>query len=265
VGDAEANRRVFDSVADSYVDVALKPAERAVLARLGADLKEFEMLDLGVGAGRTGYTFAPLVRRYVGLDYSPQMLKRAGKLLGERAGVELVLGNARDLPMAASSFDFVLFSFNGIDAVGHEDRLRILAEVHRVLKPDGRFLFSSHQLGTLPLPTKKARSERFKDSRAYELFARLRDVRYGRRIRAVNESLDLEAARRRGWTTVEGIGHDFQLTDYYVDPEYQVRQLREVGFEVISIYDTSGTEVGLPFRGKDPWLDYFCKPIGAGA
>jgi ubiquinone/menaquinone biosynthesis C-methylase UbiE len=257
----DANREVFDRVADTYVDLALMPAERAVLARLGDRLKEFEMLDLGVGAGRTGYTFAPLVRHYVGLDYSPRMLKRAGKLLGERTGVELVLGNARDLPMVSDSFDFALFSFNGIDAVGHEDRLRILAEVHRVLRPDGRFLFSSHQLGTLPLPTRKARSPRFQGSRAYELFARLRDIRYGRKIGAVNEALDLDAAKERGWVIVEGVGHNFQLDDYYVDPEFQVEQLREAGFEVVSVYDTAGAEVGLPFRGQDPWLDYYCRPL----
>ncbi|HEX3735788.1 MAG TPA: class I SAM-dependent methyltransferase [Solirubrobacterales bacterium] len=256
----EPNRRVFDSVADTYVDLALKPAEQAVMTRLGDRLKEFEMLDIGVGAGRTGYTFAPLVRRYVGLDYSPRMLARAERLLGGRAGVELVLGDARDLSSVQGPFDLVLFSFNGIDAVGNEDRLKILAEVHRALKPGGYFLFSTHSLGTLPLSTKKARSPRFEDNPAYELFARLRDIRYGRRIRKVNAGIDLGAARERGWAVVEGFGHNFQLDDYYVDPGYQVQQLREHGFEVAAVYDTEGHEVDLPFQGRDPWLDYLCRP-----
>jgi SAM-dependent methyltransferase len=261
---AEGNREVFDRVADSYVDLALMPAERTVLSRLGEQLGDFEMLDIGVGAGRTGYTFAPLVRRYVGLDYSPRMLARAEKLLGGRADVELVLGDARDLSSVRGPFDLVLFSFNGIDAVGNEDRLRILAEVRRVLKPGGWFLFSTHSLGTLPLPTKKARSPRFRGNPAYELFARLRDVRYGRRIRKVNARIDLDAARRRGWVVVEEFGHNFQLDDYYVDPGYQVEQLRELGFEVASVYDTEGHEVDLPFQGRDPWLDYLCQPLPAG-
>ena len=260
---SDSNREIFDRAADTYVDLALKPAERAVLERLGDRLGDFEMLDIGIGAGRTGHTFAPLVRRYVGLDYSPRMLARARVLHGERPGVELVLGDARDLSAVQGPFDFVLFSFNGIDAVGHEDRLKVLAEVRRVLKADGHFLFSSHSLGTLPLPTKKARSERYRGSLAYEAFARLRDIPYGRRIRAVNGSLDLEAARRRGWTIVEGIGHNFQLDDYYVDPEFQVGQLREAGLEVVAVYDTAGVEVELPFAGRDPWLDYFCRAAGA--
>ncbi len=260
----ETNRSVFDSVADTYVDLALKPAEQVVMTRLGERLKDFEMLDIGVGAGRTGYTFAPLVRRYVGLDYSPRMLKRAQKLLGDRPNIELVLGDARDLSLVTGPFDFVLFSFNGIDAVGHEDRLRILAEVRRALKPDGSFLFSTHSLGTLPLPTKKARSPRFQGNPAYEIFARLRDVRYGRRIRRVNARVDLDAARERGWVVVEGIGHNFRLDDYYVDPGHQVEQLRELGFDVVSVYDSEGREVDLPFRGRDPWLDYLCRPRPGG-
>jgi ubiquinone/menaquinone biosynthesis C-methylase UbiE len=264
-GSAVDNQRIFDSVADSYVDLALMPAERAALARFGPQLHEFEMLDLGVGAGRTGYTFAPLVHRYVGLDYSPRMLERARRLLGDDARVELILGDARDLSGVGGPFDLVLFSFNGIDAVGHEDRLRILAEVRRVLKPSGHFLFSSHSLGSLPLDAKKARSPRFRGSRAYELYAKLADIPYGRRIRRINRSLDLAAAHSRGWVVVPGRGHDFTLDDHYIDPTCQAEQLRDAGLELVCVYDVAGREVELPFSGRDPWLDYLCRPSAESA
>lgn len=257
---SEGNRDVFDREAASYVDLALMPAERRALKELAPRLPAVDVLDLGVGAGRTGYTFAAVARRYVGLDYAPSMLERARELLGDDDNVELLLGDARDLSKVEGEFDFVLFSFNGIDAVGHEDRLKVLAEVRRVLRPEGRFLFSSHQLGALPLPESKARSPRFAGSRLYAAYARLRDVRYGRRIRAVNASVDLEAARRRGWTIVEGIGHDFTVDDYYVDPEFQLAQLRDAGFEVEAVYDVAGRDVSLPYAGRDPWLDYLCRP-----
>ena len=257
---SDANREVFDREADTYVDLSLMPAEQRVLELLGDSLGDAEMLDLGIGTGRTGRTFAPLVRRYVGLDYSPRMLERARQRLGDLEGVELVLGDARDLSPIDGSFDFVLFSFNGIDAVGHEDRLRILSEVHRVLKPDGRFLFSTHSTGALPLDERKPRSPRYAGSRLYGLYARLRDIPYGRKIRSINRRLDLDEARRRGWVIVPERGHDVQVDDYYVDPEYQLRQLREAGLEVEAIYDGSGNAVELPHRGRDPWLDYLCRP-----
>lgn len=265
VSNTEANRRVFDSVADSYVDLlALTPAERAVMARLAGGLGEFEMLDLGVGAGRLGYTFAPLVRRYVGLDYSPRMLERARELLGEDDEVELTLGDARDLSHFVKPFDLIVFTFNGIDAAGHEDRLKILAEIRRALKPDGRFLFSSHSIGALPLTTKKMRSERFRGSRAYELYARLMDIPYGRKIRRINRTLNLTAARERGWVVVPHIGHNFQIDDYYVDSTYQVEQLRDAGLDLEAVYDISGHETQLPYSGDDRWLYYLCRPAAPG-
>jgi len=55
--------------------------------------------------------------------------------------------DARDLSaFADESFDFVLFSYNGLDCVGHADRLQVLAEVHRVVRPGGVFMFSSHNM-----------------------------------------------------------------------------------------------------------------------
>lgn len=259
----EVNQAVFDREADTYVDLSLKPAEQRVLTLLGERLAGMEMLDLGVGAGRTGYTFAPLVRRYVGLDYSPRMLERARKLIGDHESVELVLGDARDLSALEGEFDFVLFSYNGIDAVGHEDRLKVLAEVRRKLRPDGYFLFSAHSMGALPLETKKARSPRFSRFPPYEAYARLTDIRYGKQIRKINRSLDLDAARKRGWVIVPERGHNFQIDDYYVDPVYQAAQLGKAGLEVSVVYDVAGNEVELPYAGRDPWLDYLCRPAGA--
>ncbi|MBF0188289.1 MAG: methyltransferase domain-containing protein, partial [Magnetococcales bacterium] len=44
-----------------------------------------------------------------------------------------------------TSFDVVLFSFNGIDYIHpYSARLATLREIWRVLKPDGLFIFSTH-------------------------------------------------------------------------------------------------------------------------
>lgn len=260
---AESNRRVFDEVADTYTDLSLKPAEQRVLDLLGPRLGTMAMLDLGVGAGRTGYSFAPLVRRYVGVDFSPRMIERARQLLGGHENAELVLGDARDLGQIEGGFDFVLFSFNGIDSVGDEDRLRILAEVRRLIAPDGYFLFSSHSMGALPLSPSGYRSPRFASSRLaplYEAYARLRDIRHGRQVRRINRRLDLATGRERGWIVVPGRGHDFRIHDYYVDPGHQLEQLRQTGFALEAVLDQNGERVELPYGGRDPWLDYLCRP-----
>ncbi|MGE5408029.1 MAG: class I SAM-dependent methyltransferase, partial [Syntrophothermus sp.] len=247
----DKNQEQFDSLADEYVDLALMPAERRALAMLAPRLAELEMLDLGIGTGRTGYTFAPLVRRYVGIDYSQRMIDRARKLLGEGPGVELIRADARDLSSVEGRFDFVLFSFNGIDAASPDDRLRIIAEVRRLLRPGGWFQFSSHSLGALPLSIHPRRDGRPRGSRLRQLETLLADLRYARRIRRINARIDLAGARERGWVIVPERGH-FRIDDYYVDPGYQVRQLREAGFEVKAIIDPAGREVSLPVETDDP-------------
>jgi len=76
----------------------------------------------------------------------------------------------------------------------------------------------------------------------------------------VNAKLDLVAARERGWTMVAR-GHNFTIEDHYVDPEFQLAQLRECGLDAVAVLDTSGREIDLPFGGRDPWLDYLCRPL----
>jgi SAM-dependent methyltransferase len=259
----DANQAVFDRDADVYSDLDLMAPERTVMSLLRDRLHEFEMLDLGVGGGRTAYTFAALVQRYVGLDYSPRMIERARTLLGKDERVELVTGDARDLSPVHGPFDFVLFSFNGIDAVGHDDRLKILAEVRRVLKPDGRFFFSTHSLGALPLDTEKPRSRYWRRSRLYSVYLLAASIRYRRQAERVNKEIDVDSARERGWTVIRDVAHDFQLSVYYVDPVRQLEQLREAGLETVAVYDMEGHEVEARDAGRTSSLHYLCRPLQA--
>lgn len=257
----ESNQKVFDEDVEAFTKMAMFPAERAVLRRLAPRVNQLDMLDLGVGTGRTGWTYAPLVRRYVGVDYSPRMIEAARRRLGDEPNVELTVGDARDLSAIEGDFDFILFSFNAIDAVDPEGRLRILDQVRAKLRPDGLFQFSTHSLGTLPFDTDRPLSPRFAGNPAYRAYAMAAGLRYARRIQKINREIDLDAARARGWAVIPTMAHDFQIKDYYVDPEFQVNQLREHGFEVVATYDTEGREVTLPHASRDAWFDYLCAPI----
>ena len=54
-------------------------------------------LDLGMGAGRTAYTFAAVARSYIGVDYPPRKVARSRERLGESADATVLGGDARDL------------------------------------------------------------------------------------------------------------------------------------------------------------------------
>jgi ubiquinone/menaquinone biosynthesis C-methylase UbiE len=101
------------------------------------------VLDLGVGGGRTTAYLSRIASRYVGIDYSEAMVQACKKKFPHQ---DFCLADASDLSLFEDeSFDAVVFSFNGIDSViPDEKRLRCLRECWRVLRPEGVFIFSAH-------------------------------------------------------------------------------------------------------------------------
>lgn len=105
------------------------------------------LLDLGIGAGRTT-RFLRDRPIYIGLDIAQEMTAATFRDLRE---TRLVVASADMLPFADSSFDSVVFSFNGL---GYLDvRNRVYNEVYRVLVPGGAFLFSLHNARFITGPT----------------------------------------------------------------------------------------------------------------
>jgi len=101
------------------------------------------ILDLGVGGGRTTSYLSQLASYYVGVDYSEQMI---GVCRNKFPQVQFEVADAADLSRFENgSFDAVVFAFNGLDYLAPERRHQeCLQECHRLLKPGGVFIFSSH-------------------------------------------------------------------------------------------------------------------------
>ena len=105
----------------------LQPAEQMILDRLSSYLPTMKMLDIGVGAGRTTQYFCDRTAHYIGIDYSPEMIYACKQRFLETAKRQFQVCDARDMNCFADhQFDFVLFSFNGIDYVDHDDRQNIV-------------------------------------------------------------------------------------------------------------------------------------------
>jgi SAM-dependent methyltransferase len=102
------------------------------------------ILDLGCGAGRTTHALVRGGWKTIALDLSESMLRVAHHRFPD---VPLVLADAATLTFPSQVFDAVLFSFNGLDYIYPETaRDQCLAEVYRVLRPGGVFIFSSHNM-----------------------------------------------------------------------------------------------------------------------
>ena len=117
---------------DALLAGATRSPRRKSLASL-APHAPLEVLINGVGTG-LDLPHLPRQHRYVGLDLTAAMLRRAVR---REAGLRPVLGDAQRLPFADASFDAAVLHL--ILAVVPEPA-RCLAETARVVKPGGTIL-----------------------------------------------------------------------------------------------------------------------------
>ena len=121
-----------------HYDAEVAVMERHVPVAAGA-----RVLDLGTGYGRFGLWCAARGARVIGVDLNADMVAAArerAEALGVRDRFEIRHGDAADLStFPAAAFDLVLCMelFDHLPAAE-----RVLAQVRRVLAPDGRFVFT---------------------------------------------------------------------------------------------------------------------------
>ena len=218
--------------------IGLKKPEQTILALLQAEAPFKRMLDMGVGAGRTTLYFVEIAEEYIGIDYSENMIKYCRQKFRKNPKISFAFVDARNLSRYKDNcFDFVLFSHGGLDAVEHEDRLRILHEIHRVAMKGGYFCFSTSNLDAM------LQYCQIKISKNPKVFAK--ELARLMLIRLLNPEMWKHA---RGKHTDSGhamfiIGGDnWSLKTYCITPPAQINQLKHAGFNNIHIYDLQGKE-----------------------
>jgi len=121
---------------DGVLEIAL--AHAATLGPVAAGL------DVACGTGAALRWLRPLCRqRAVGLDISAGMLAVARTRLADAPGaaaLALVRGDALAMPFPTDTFDLAV-CFGAFGHIERQDQPRFLAEIHRVLRPGGRFVF----------------------------------------------------------------------------------------------------------------------------
>lgn len=228
------NARVYHSerVVKKYQWPELDHREVVVLLKYQPAFFNRDVLDIGVGTGRTTRFLAPLSHRYECLDYSPAMVQFLRSTMPD---ISTRLADMRDLSMfAPESFDFVLATACVISAVSHEDRLRVLRQVQRVLRPRGLFVFSAHN-----------RRYRHALSAPRLQLARnpVRQAQYtAAYVRSLLNHARLQGHRRveRDYALLNDSGHDYACLHYYIDRDRQQQQLQDAGFTLLETYDRTG-------------------------
>ena len=152
------SRDQFDRQASLYATSAVhaQGASLPVLVAYAQAKPGERALDVATGTGNTAFALAESGAEVVGLDLSPGMLAQAA---ARGTTVRFVVGSAENLPFADANFDLV----TARHAPHHFREVgRFLAEVHRVLKPGGRFVMAD---GVSPNAESKAWFDRWQTLR----------------------------------------------------------------------------------------------------
>jgi ubiquinone/menaquinone biosynthesis C-methylase UbiE len=107
-----------------------------------------EVLEIGFGTGLNLPHYPGTVRRLTTIDVNPGMNALAERRVrASTIEVEHRVLNSEQLPMADASFDSVVSTWTLCSIADLESAL---AEIRRVLRPGGRFLFVEHGLSRDP-------------------------------------------------------------------------------------------------------------------
>lgn len=138
------SRFLFPCLCDFVLDRPFLQQHRRELLSLARG----NILEIGFGTGLNLPCYPEHVRKITTVDPNQGMHRRARKRIAQsQIEVDQHVVRGERLPFANESFDCVVSTLTlcSIDGV-HE----ALSEIHRVLKPGGRFLFLEHGLSPEP-------------------------------------------------------------------------------------------------------------------
>jgi ubiquinone/menaquinone biosynthesis C-methylase UbiE len=129
-----------------FYDIWTAPMEmmggRSWRTMLFSDLPEGRILEIGIGTGANIEHYPRVKRAYVGIDISPNMLKRAReRAAGLDLNMDLKIMDAEHMDFPSHTFDAAVSTcvFCSVP-----DPVQGLREAQRVLKKDGIALFLEH-------------------------------------------------------------------------------------------------------------------------
>lgn len=220
------------AIVREFANVSLTPPEVIALIRYREDFERRPVLDLGCGAGRLTTYLRLLTDRYVGTDLSSAMVAHCRASFPK---LQFFQGDMRSLTKCADgSFHAVFAAFNVLDAVGHQDRLRTLAEIHRVLEAGGLLVFSTHNRNcTVDLGPPRLRFSR-------NLFTQLRYVGDYFQSRANHRRIKPLQRQEEDYALCNDTGHNFAVLHYYITRATQAKQLATAGFQLLECLDDLG-------------------------
>lgn len=244
-------------VAKYYSEEELQKTEEVVINKIRNKIENGKFLEIGVGAGKTIDFLTSISSEYIGIDYSEAMVNECKRRF---PGINVLQCDAREMSIFADGeFDFVLCAFNGMDYVSHEDRLKILSEVFRVLKKGGHYVFSTHNRDCIAYPSFLSSFSAFKTFNMKQTISRIGGCAGA--IASLYRSIlnhwknNSYVIHTDEYSFINDKGHEYSLMTYYIPISNQKMQLEKIGFSSnVRAFDKDGLDV--TGDCPDTWIYY---------
>jgi ubiquinone/menaquinone biosynthesis C-methylase UbiE len=220
------NVQVFrgEESADRYSVYKLYPAERILVEKYYSPSES--VLDLACGAGRTTVRLHELGLQVKAVDASDTLIEVAQRRFPY---ISFELGSYCDINEPNASFDHVLISFNGLDYAWPEQRrIDAIRECHRVLKPNGTFIFSSHNIKSFHMSPHYIKQG--------EINVMLRNT-----VTAFREQAYIDESN---------------LHTFFASPEYVIRQTEQEGFKFLQLVGFRNSANAFLNKYVPPYIHY---------
>lgn len=158
--DSDLNKKqqvtqMFDNISKEYdglnrvISFGIDIKWRNKVVDIIAKTKPISVLDIATGTGDLAISLAKTnAKKIVGLDISDGMLEVGRKKIKSKNlddKISMVIGDSENLPFEDNSFDAITVAFG---VRNFETLEKGLAEIHRVLKPEGIFVILETSLPT---------------------------------------------------------------------------------------------------------------------
>ena len=139
-----------DRVLPYLIHLSMRQGNLATYRQRLLSAADGRILEIGVGSGHNFRYYSERANHVIGLDPSTKLLSMARETIRSQAfpfPVELLKASAEAIPLRSGSLDTVVTTWTLCTI---PNVTSALAEMCRVLKPDGRFLFVEHGLSPDP-------------------------------------------------------------------------------------------------------------------
>ncbi len=147
LGKKEQVRQMFDTISKNYdglnrvISFGIDLKWRKRMVKLLKAKAPKTILDIATGTGDLAIAMTQTgAEKIIGLDISPGMLEVGKKKILDKNlqdTIEMVVGDSEDLPFENNTFDAITVGFG---VRNFENLEKGLAEIYRVLKPEGTFM-----------------------------------------------------------------------------------------------------------------------------